>query len=76
MSKMIQIRDVDDSLHRVLKSRAAQAGISLSDYLKQELTEIAERPTMREWLAQVRGDAPIETKKRAAVVIREMRDRR
>jgi hypothetical protein len=30
---MIQIRNVPDALHRQLKSRAALAGMSLSDYL-------------------------------------------
>ena len=33
MAKMIQIRNVPDDLHRVLRVRAAQAGLSLSDYL-------------------------------------------
>jgi plasmid stability protein len=31
MSKIIQIRNVPDALHRRLKSRAALAGLSLSD---------------------------------------------
>jgi antitoxin FitA len=31
MSVMIQIRNVPDALHRRLKSRAALAGMSLSD---------------------------------------------
>ncbi|MCY3757763.1 MAG: hypothetical protein OXG96_08585 [Acidobacteria bacterium] len=33
MSKMIQLRNVPDDLHKVLKSRAALEGKSLSDYL-------------------------------------------
>lgn len=37
MSKMIQIRNVPDELHRVLKTRAAAEGISLSDLIKREL---------------------------------------
>jgi|GEM_PF-2018865 len=40
MSKMIQIRDLDESLYGILKSRAAREGMNLSDYLKQELAEI------------------------------------
>jgi hypothetical protein len=31
MSEIIQIRNVPDALHRRLKSRAALAGLSLSD---------------------------------------------
>lgn len=45
---MIQIRNVPDMLHRRLKSRAALAGMSLSDYLLNELREVAERPTLEE----------------------------
>jgi antitoxin FitA len=37
MSKMIQIRNVPDELHRTLKVRAAQAGMTLSDYLLSEI---------------------------------------
>ena len=39
MSKMIQIRDVPDRVHRILTRRAALAGMSLSDFLKRELEE-------------------------------------
>jgi plasmid stability protein len=53
MSKMIQIRNVPEKLHRTLKARAAEAGQSLSDYLLVELRDAAQRPTpaqMRERL--------------------------
>ena len=39
MSKMIQLRNVPDALHRSLKARAAMAGQSLSDYLLAEMRE-------------------------------------
>ncbi|HET7912611.1 MAG TPA: hypothetical protein VFL49_11305 [Pseudolabrys sp.] len=48
MTVMIQIRNVPDVLHRRLKSRAALAGMSLSDYLLSEIREVAERPTLDE----------------------------
>ena len=48
MSKMIQLRNVPDALHRSLKARAAMAGMSLSDYLLSEIKEIADRPTLAE----------------------------
>ena len=41
MSTMIQIRNVPDALHRRLKSRAALAGMSLSDYLLSEIRDVA-----------------------------------
>ncbi|MGH7022644.1 MAG: FitA-like ribbon-helix-helix domain-containing protein, partial [Caulobacteraceae bacterium] len=37
MPTMIQIRNVPDDLHRRLKSRAALAGMSLSDFLLGEV---------------------------------------
>ncbi|NNC87686.1 MAG: hypothetical protein HKN82_04410 [Akkermansiaceae bacterium] len=48
MSKMIQVRNVPERLHRQLKSRAALEGMSLSDYLLAELRRLAERPTIGE----------------------------
>lgn len=48
MTAMIQIRNVPDALHRRLKSRAALAGMSLSDYLLAEIRQVAERPTLDE----------------------------
>ena len=50
---MIQIRNVPDALHRRLKARAAAAGMSLSDYLLQQMRDIAERPTIEEMIARL-----------------------
>jgi plasmid stability protein len=48
MSKMIQLRNVPDALHRKLKARAAVEGVTLSDYLIAEARRSAERPTLSE----------------------------
>lgn len=40
MSKMIQIRNVPDHLHREIKSRAARAGMSLSEFLLREVRQV------------------------------------
>jgi plasmid stability protein len=53
MSVMVQIRNVPDELHRRLKSRAALAGMSLSEYLLSELRQIAERLTPEEMRARL-----------------------
>ena len=58
MSKMIQVRNVPDDLHRTLKARAAQAGMSLSDYLLAEMRRTAERPTMEEFKARLSVRTP------------------
>jgi antitoxin FitA len=58
MPKMIQIRNVPNTLHRVLKRRAALAGMSLSDYLLSEIRKIAAQATLaesREWLTQAQA---------------------
>lgn len=56
---MIQIRNMPDEMHRILKSRAAAQGLSLSDYLIQELRKSAEVPTIQEWLERVRSREPV-----------------
>ena len=38
MSKMIQLRDVPDALHRQLKARAALSGLSLSEYWRTSIS--------------------------------------
>jgi antitoxin FitA len=53
MPAMIQIRNVPDALHRRLKSRAALAGMSLSEYLLGEIREVAARPTLDELRARL-----------------------
>jgi antitoxin FitA len=51
MSRMVQIRNVPDVLHRKLKVRAAASGQTLSDYLLREMERLAARPTREEMLA-------------------------
>ena len=60
MSRMIQIRNVPDELHRRLKARAALEGKSLSDYLLAEIRETAERPTVEELRARLARRAPVD----------------
>jgi plasmid stability protein len=76
MSKMIQIRNVPESLHRTLKSRAAGAGMSLSDYLLQALERVAERPTRAELLKRIAKRKPVRSEQSFAEMVREERDRR
>lgn len=76
MSRMIQIRGVPDDVHRILKARAAREGMSLSDFIKRELAHTVERPMVREWLDRTAEAKPIQSKRTAAEVIRELRDSR
>jgi len=76
MSKMIQLRNVPDVLHRGLKARAAMAGMSLSDYLLAEIKEIAERPTLEELRERLHERKPVLAKIDSVRLIREERDAR
>jgi plasmid stability protein len=73
---MIQIRNVPDTLHRALKSRAAKAGMSLSDYLLAEIREIAERPTLEELRMRLHKRKPVSTPIDTALLVREEREER
>jgi antitoxin FitA len=75
MSKMIQIRNVPDDLHRELKMRAAAAGMSMSDYIKRELDRRRRKSTIAEIAARSRGrgDKSTVTTQQNVDVIREMR---
>ena len=74
MSRMVQIRNVPDPLHRKLKARAAHVGQTLSDYLQAELERLASRPTREEMLARLHSRKRVWLKAPAAVVIREARE--
>ena len=76
MSKMIQLRNVPDSLHRQLKARAAMAGLSLSDFLIREARKIAEQPTPEEMAERLRQREPYHGKVSPTQVLREERDAR
>ena len=76
MSKMIQLRNVPDDLHRTLKARAAKAGQSLSDFLISEIAAIAERPTAAEIRYRLQQRAPVKVREAPAKAVRAERDSR
>ena len=75
MTTMIQIRNVPDALHRRLKSRAALAGMSLSDYLLGELRRVAEWPTLDELRVRLERRTQTTLSVEPAQVVRAERDR-
>lgn len=76
MSAMIQIRNVPDTLHRRLKARAALAGMSLSDYLLNEIRETAERPTIEELRARLARRSAVSPSVDSVAAVRAERGRR
>lgn len=73
---MIQIRNVPDNLHRRLKARAALLGLSLSDYLLQQIRETADRPTPEELRARLATRSPVSPSQDTADAVRAERDGR
>jgi plasmid stability protein len=73
----IQIKDVPERTHAILRQRAAAAHKSLQEYLRARLIEEAEQPTLEEVLDRAGGrsggSVPL---KDAAAAIRDDRDRR
>jgi plasmid stability protein len=55
---LIQIRNVPESIHRTLKARAAARGTSLSDYVLEEVTRLAQTPTPEELDERIRTRGP------------------
>ena len=76
MSKMVQIRNVPDDVHRQIKARAALAGTSLSEYLLREIERSIERPTREELLARLRKVPAFEPREPIAEAVAAEREGR
>lgn len=74
MSKMLQVRNVPDRLHRRLKERAARRGMTLSAYVLEELQAIADELPMDEWVESVRELPPVRLTTSVADLIRQDRE--
>lgn len=72
---MIQVRNVPDDVHRILKARAAVSGMSLSDFIKRDLERAAARPSLEEIDARItrRGRSGLRSDEVLAD-LREVRD--
>jgi plasmid stability protein len=75
MLVMVQIRNMPEDIHRKMKSRAALAGMSLSEYLLSEIRQVAERPTVEEMRARLATRTPVITSESSVDIIRAERDR-
>ena len=70
----IQIRNVPEDLHRALKIRAVQRGMTLSDYLLVEIEQVAAKPTLSELMDRLSREEPVELNEPPATIIRRHRD--
>jgi antitoxin FitA len=76
MSRMVQIRNVPEDVHREIKARAARAGMSLSDYLLKEVERLVQTRPFEDVLASVRARSRPHLSESPAVAVRAERDRR
>lgn len=74
MNKMIQVRNVPESVHRALKAKSALAGKSLSDWIREELEALAAMPSEEELLQRLQSAEPFSMKHSSARIIRKDRD--
>jgi len=73
----VQIKDVPDETHAVLRQRAARSHQSLQEYLRSRLIAEAAQPTLEEVLDRIdgRADGSSATLADSVAAIREDRDR-
>jgi hypothetical protein len=64
---------VPDDLHRELKVRAAEQGLSLSDYVLGELEGLVGKPTMAEFVERIKRQELVDLGISGAEIIRAQR---
>jgi len=74
MGVQITIRDVPESVRDELAARAAREGKSMQEYLRGELERLATKPSVNDWLAQVRERKRVAARRVSAKTILGHRD--
>jgi plasmid stability protein len=73
MSKIIQIRNVPNEVHRKLKMRALEEGLTLSNLLVREARQLAEWPTLTQIRARLQRRERVSLPESAADLVRARR---
>ena len=73
--KTIQIRNVPDTVHATLRTRAVAAGVSLSSYALAELERVAARPAVSDVLRRAGSRAGGAATADIVAAVRDGRDR-
>jgi plasmid stability protein len=71
----LQIKNIPPELHEALRQRAANEGLTMSQYVIQILEHEVSLPTQREWLARL-SQEPVVLGIDAAGAVRETREER
>ena len=76
MSKIVQMRNTPDGLHRKLKARSVVAQKRLPDYLLEVIRTSAEHPTLEEMKQRLASRKPIDPSISLVEAVRAERDSR
>jgi len=76
MTKMIQVRDVPDRLHRELVRRARKRGLTLTDYVERVLEREVARPAAAEVFDRIEAREPVTLGGPASDLVHDERDAR
>lgn len=57
----VQVKNVDPEVHEQLRQRAADAGVTLGEYVLELIRKDLRRPSRADWLARVRERKPFGT---------------
>jgi hypothetical protein len=73
MSKMIQVRNVPDRLHRELTRRARASGETLTEYVERILEREVARPVPHELFERISRRSRVDLREPAAELIKRER---
>lgn len=76
MPKMIQVRNVSDTLHRELVRRARRRGLTLTRYIEEILEREVAQPPLEPILDRIAARPRVDLGITAAELIREEREQR
>lgn len=76
MNKHVQIRSLPEATHRKLKMKAAEQGLSISDFLRRLIDEELKKPGWDEIEARMRKLPPVKLPETTAEMVRRERDSR
>lgn len=71
----LQVRDLAPEVHRVLKARAAESGMSLSEYTAKILTREAQTPTLGEFIQRLQSRDSVDAGDSVLEILRAERRR-
>ena len=73
MPRMVQVRDVPDVVHHILRERAARRGKSLSAYVLEHLEHLARQQPLEEWLEEMHGQPRVRFRVSTTRLVRRER---